>query len=581
VPEFRDLDFELVKSKMRNPIITDSKNMLDAKEFNDEGFLYINIGKRVQLQGSGPEVADVNLSEKNEELGYSVALVGDKVNFSHIIGIMKFFKIPFEVNPSDLKRRKLIIFYRQYPHVLKKDLNPVLYIPSQTKEFRVFITRFNVRAQYVRQWARLKLGLRNSLPMIFHISSLYRFSGPIEVLAASTSMPLLIRVLRTNVNLLCVDLIEEISKFFNERLNLKPTTFFKFCSHLRLSSIFPRGLGNKILRQVTHASISLDNYISHMNLLDGLRYLFLAAMVISAQVPFRTLGFWKKGSRYAATITHDVDTKYGFNVGIGLLRDIERKYGVRSAWNIPVGHYLLKREVIRTLVSEGCEVGSHGTRHNGQLILLDEDELLKILRNSRLLLGQMGRCKVKGFRSPLLQHSNIILEAVKKAGYLYDSSLPAWEAYCRTSEGSHGIGTVYPLNISEDLVELPATLPQDHQLMYLGGLSPKEIFKLWKILKDHIKSLHGFCNIIIHPDKDLLGHEDVVSYYEEFVEEFAGDPHCWLTTPSEVAEWWALRSEIEVTPKGKCVLSSGEEINNELEEAVDLIEYKPSDFVFK
>ncbi len=43
-PEFRELDFSLVKSLMRRPIVFDTKNMLDGEKMNELGFVYADIG---------------------------------------------------------------------------------------------------------------------------------------------------------------------------------------------------------------------------------------------------------------------------------------------------------------------------------------------------------------------------------------------------------------------------------------------------------------------------------------------------------------------------------------------------------
>jgi len=44
-PEFRNLDFDLVKSLMRKPVIIDAQNMLDAKELKGKGLLYFGVGR--------------------------------------------------------------------------------------------------------------------------------------------------------------------------------------------------------------------------------------------------------------------------------------------------------------------------------------------------------------------------------------------------------------------------------------------------------------------------------------------------------------------------------------------------------
>jgi len=44
-PEFRDLDFVAMKKSMRNPVLIDAQNMLDAKEMTQMGFQYLGVGR--------------------------------------------------------------------------------------------------------------------------------------------------------------------------------------------------------------------------------------------------------------------------------------------------------------------------------------------------------------------------------------------------------------------------------------------------------------------------------------------------------------------------------------------------------
>lgn len=44
-PQFKDLDFTLVKSKMKKPILVDAKNMLDGEKLEKMGFTYSGIGR--------------------------------------------------------------------------------------------------------------------------------------------------------------------------------------------------------------------------------------------------------------------------------------------------------------------------------------------------------------------------------------------------------------------------------------------------------------------------------------------------------------------------------------------------------
>ena len=44
-PEFKELDFNMIKSAMRKPVLIDTKNMLDSKRMIEQGFQYLGVGR--------------------------------------------------------------------------------------------------------------------------------------------------------------------------------------------------------------------------------------------------------------------------------------------------------------------------------------------------------------------------------------------------------------------------------------------------------------------------------------------------------------------------------------------------------
>ena len=44
-PEFKDLNFKLIKTAMRNPVIIDTKNMLDDRQLVASGMTYFGVGR--------------------------------------------------------------------------------------------------------------------------------------------------------------------------------------------------------------------------------------------------------------------------------------------------------------------------------------------------------------------------------------------------------------------------------------------------------------------------------------------------------------------------------------------------------
>lgn len=48
-PEFKNLDFDMIKSVMNKPVIIDGKNMLDAEQLTRQGFIYSGVGRGEKL----------------------------------------------------------------------------------------------------------------------------------------------------------------------------------------------------------------------------------------------------------------------------------------------------------------------------------------------------------------------------------------------------------------------------------------------------------------------------------------------------------------------------------------------------
>ncbi len=170
--------------------------------------------------------------------------------------------------------------------------------------------------------------------------------------------------------------------------------------------------------------------------------------------------------------------------------------------------------------------------------------MLERVSRCREKLAVTGKTSVLGFRSPLLQHNSELLFAVRKAGYTYDSSVPSWEALSPTSLRPHGIGTVFPIEL-DGLVEVPVSLPQDHQLIKIQGLSPKEAVGRLLDNSKWIARIGGVCVILVHPDYEF-GTREYQPEYERLLIEFRNDPECDIMSLKEISDWWRKRSNAHV-----------------------------------
>jgi hypothetical protein len=365
----------------------------------------------------------------------------------------------------------------------------------------------------------------------------HEFSGPnLESVLRSGDVSILSHIRGTGIYLLAVDLVGEYARRVYRGFEDKPSRKFWLATKLPFSyQSIPRFIRERSFRSSDGATeITADK----LGPVECLRTIFLASLVLSSG-PIPRVAFWRRGKSYALALTHDVETKSGLENGAPRLIAVERSLGVRSTWNVPSTRYPLSRGSIDFLTENG-EVGAHDTAHDGRLILLNSQKKIQRLKECKLGLEKLTGREIRGFRSPLLQHDADLASATSRAGYTYDSSCPSWEILSPTSLHAHGVGTVFPFEVAGAL-EIPVSLPQDHQLLKVTGLKPSAAVDLWIHLCKWIRGLGGPCILLVHPDYELAMKENA-NEYRRLLESFALDPKCDIMALSEMAEWWKHRA---------------------------------------
>src|SRR5438309_8573732 len=152
------------------------------------------------------------------------------------------------------------------------------------------------------------------------------------------------------------------------------------------------------------------------------------------------------------------------------------------------------------------EIGAHDTKHDGRLAFLNINEKTRRLKECKDRLEHLTGRQVRGFRAPLLQHSQQLTESASRAGFDYDSSCPSWEILSPTSLRAHGVGTIFPFE-SNGILEIPVSLPQDHQLIRIAGQRPSAAVDLLLRLSSWIRGLAGPCVLLVHPDYEFRSEE--------------------------------------------------------------------------
>ena len=382
------------------------------------------------------------------------------------------------------------------------------------------------------------------------------FSGPrVEPVISNGETPVLYRLRGTRVHLSSVNLVSEYERLITGGLEEVPSRKFRLVTKFPFSyRAIPSFIRNRAFR-APDAVIELTE--DKLSPVECLRTVFLASLVVSTGLAIPRIAFWRKGKSHALAITHDVETKLGLEDGAGRCADIESKLGVRSTWNIPSERYPISSQLLISMASAG-EVGGHDTKHDGRLIFESFEKKVERVGRCKSRLESLCKKEVRGFRSPLLQHGRELLDALGKAGYMYDSSAPSWEPLSPTSFKPHGVGTVFPFFVS-GVLEIPVSLPQDHQLIRVSGLTTSEaVDELFRVSQS-IRGVGGACVLLVHPDYEFGQPENTDEYYR-LLEKFKSDLECEILTLGELAQWWTYRANSRIeTHNGNMSIQYGDE----------------------
>jgi hypothetical protein len=252
----------------------------------------------------------------------------------------------------------------------------------------------------------------------------------------------------------------------------------------------------------------------------------LAAEVAGNPIPM--LAPWPRPYSWALVLTHDVETKVGYDL-VPEVCELERGAGFRSSWNfVPERDYEVESSALAALDSTGFEVGVHGLHHDGR----DFDTRRHLQRRLPAMHRYAREWNAVGFRSPSTHRR---WEWMSMLDFEYDSSYTDTAPY---EPQPGGCCSWLPYRIGQRIVELPITMPQDHTLFeILGHEDETPWIEKATLLREH----GGMALMLTHPDYMTDG--ELLPSYRRFLERYAGDDSAWKPLPREAAAWWRRRAD--------------------------------------
>lgn len=486
----------------------------------------------------------------------------------------EFWKVPFTLS-SWIDERSTI--FTSDPRIVEENhSSPVILSPTRVDGARAIARRFGLK--HTQKESQVRIPVSSNASVSFQ-TTLHHYSGQ-NLDGSWNNEPdqILCKIRGSNVYILSVDLISEYQNLLYRGMEETADWKFRLVTRMPFSyRLIPSKIRNRAFKtRKDIVTVHGETY----GPVECLRSIFLASLVTASPDPIPIIQFWKRGKSFALAISHDVETQLGLEDGVARLIEVERELGVRSTWNIPSNRYPLSSQLLVNLAKSG-EIGGHDTKHDGKLLFSKGGAKVKRVSLCKERLERLSGKEIRGFRAPLLQHSRGLVDSLMEAGYEYDSSMPSWEPLSPTSLRPHGVGTVFPFLIS-DLVEVPVSMPQDHQLIRASGLSVRDAVDYLVEISAWIKSVGGACILLVHPDYEFSEGEGL-GEYRRLLESFCSDPLCDILTLDEMARWWKKRQRSHLDRSGK-IVSDPSNVPSDDDRALEVAlvtAYGPNGFTFE
>ena len=260
----------------------------------------------------------------------------------------------------------------------------------------------------------------------------------------------------------------------------------------------------------------------------------------SALVPKGWLG-WPYSKHFALVLSHDVDTRKGYN-SVLKLAELEEQLGFRSQFNfVPERYGKVQMSLLNELKSRGFGIGVHGLKHDGKLFSSRGAFSERVTRINAYL----KEWDCKGFTTPSMIRNHEWMHELNMDFCISTFDTDPFEPQ------SDGSGTIFPYWVENNssnrrFLELPYTLVQDFTLFVILG---EKNIALWKKKLDWIAFKEGMALLNSHPDwmnfnASKCGLDEYpMHFYKEFLnyaKQRYGEQY-WPTLPSEVSDFFKAR----------------------------------------
>jgi len=256
---------------------------------------------------------------------------------------------------------------------------------------------------------------------------------------------------------------------------------------------------------------------------------------------------WPNGARMAVCLSFDVDNEllqranplpvplsvgeYGATTAVPRILDVLDRHNVPATFFIPAMSGMLHPEMVPAIVSRGRhEIGVHGWIHEFWPGIADAAEEQRLLTQSIEYMTKATGKRPAGVRAPSSGFSPHTFDLIRRAGFLYDSSLlAADEPYEIVSNGQ-----------PSGVVELPISEVGNDYVYYgetaNGSLpSPDAVFAIYKAEFDLAYQERTMFILTQHPH--VGGRRSRIVQLDRLIEYIKSKPDVWFATMEQVARY--------------------------------------------
>jgi peptidoglycan/xylan/chitin deacetylase (PgdA/CDA1 family) len=260
---------------------------------------------------------------------------------------------------------------------------------------------------------------------------------------------------------------------------------------------------------------------------------------------------WPNGAKVAVCLSFDVDNEqmargetlpvpmssgqYGATTGLPRVLRMLDRHNVPASFFIPAASLVVQPSMAQDIMKPGRhEIAVHGWIHENLPALNDAAEEERLLNKAIEHLTRVTGKRPVGYRAPSWAFSQHTLPLIRKAGFLYDSSMMAMdEPYELVAQGQ-----------PTGLIELPVEWILDDAPYFgrTGALpSPESIFKVYRDEFDVAYDEGTMFMLTMHPH--VIGHRSRAVHLDRLIQYMKSKPGVWFATAEQIAAYIRTQSK--------------------------------------